>query len=125
MGSTEANGYSVGKSGERPTGSIECNSFDYSKVGGRPIHTTKLSGFGVGLSGGVYGAQSNMLFKLRMISNSPMNGIIVLKLNIDDCCVNVHLELCSKECLIVNYLLLLWSNVMESQSCPLFWPYYT
>ena len=63
MGSTEANGYSVGKSGGRPTGSTECNGFDSSKAGGRPIGTTKLRGFGVGLSGGIYGAQSNMLFK--------------------------------------------------------------
>ena len=29
------------------------------KAGGRPIGTTKLRGFGVGLRGGVYGAQSD------------------------------------------------------------------
>ena len=55
---------SVGKSGGRPIGSTECNGFDSSKAGGRPIGTTKLRGFGVGLRGGVYGAQSNLNIEL-------------------------------------------------------------
>ena len=64
MGSTEASGCCVGKSGGRSTGSTEANGFDVSKAGGRPIGTTKVKGFGVGLSGGVYaGAQSDVLFK--------------------------------------------------------------
>ena len=45
MGSTEAHGFSVDKSGGRQTGSTECNGFDSSKAGGRPIGTAKLRGF--------------------------------------------------------------------------------
>ena len=64
MGSTEAKGCRVGKSGGRPTGSTEANGFDASKAGGRPIGTTKVKGFGVGPSRGVYAsAQSGVLFK--------------------------------------------------------------
>ena len=84
MGSSEANGFSVGKSGGRPTGSTEANGFDSSKVGGRPIGTTKLRGFGVGLSGGVYGAQSNLLFKEDMELPDEWDTSIET-VNIDDC----------------------------------------
>ena len=35
-----------------------------------------------------------------------MNGILALKLNIDDCYINVLLDLCSKDDLIVSHLLL-------------------
>ena len=105
VGSTEANGFSVGKSGGRPTGSTEANGFDSSIVGGKPIGTTKLRGFGVGLSRGIYGAQSNLLFKDDMELPDEWDTTIET-VNIDNCCINVHLQLPSKEHLIVNHLLL-------------------
>ena len=47
--------------------------------------------------------------------------------DVDDSCKNVLLELFSIESLIVNLLVLgcVIQGFMESQSCPLLWPYHT
>ena len=81
-----------------------------------------MMGFGVGLSGGVYASVQSVVLR-----NSHMSGIPIVKLSMlmIVCCVNVIHKLCSKECLIVNLLLLgcySCGRVLWNPSCPLFWP---
>ena len=65
-----------------------------------------MNGYGVGLSGGVYASsESNVLFEddVELPDEWDTSNETV---NVDDCCVDVLLELFSKERLIVNLLLL-------------------
>ena len=88
--STENDGYLVYKQGGRPntvksdyeasgkpTG--ETSRCCVGKSGGRPTGTTKMNGYGIGLSGGVYGGTQS--YYLKMMWNSQMNGILALKLS--------------------------------------------
>ena len=135
VGTTRSAGYAVGTSGGRPRNTAETDGYLVYKQGGRltkaendretsgkptgegsgcrvgkssgrPIGTTKMNGYGVGLSGGVYtSSQSNVLFKddAELPDEWDTSSETV---NVDDCCVDVLLELFSKERLIVNLLLL-------------------